>query len=178
MKRVILFAIILVLAMATVSWAVLPNTGPRITYGGYVEIVIPGTPNMVTADTLICVFNPNNFVINNVNIAVFDKDGIKVADTKLLDHGAPISSIVAKGWGWQTLGNLISTISPIMATKYTFVVYWTKPTLTPNRGLVIEIKELIYTTAVPANEGPWLPNYIKFWSEAAIGKGGTGFSGN
>ena len=176
MKKVILLTVIMILALASVSWAVLPNTGPRITYGGYVQKNTDGT---VAADTVIFVFNPNNFNITGAGIAVFDKYGVKVADTSLLNGGTPITQIPPKGWGWQTIGNLIPTpLQPVPATKYTFVVYWTKPTSTPNRGLVIEIKEIIYYGIVYPVEG-WQNSYnIWTWSEAAIGKGGTGFSGN
>ena len=216
MRKVIILAAVMILAFAAVSWA-LPNTGPRITYGGYVE-----SPDGVTvyADTLIWAFNPNNFAVAGVGIAVFDKYGTKKADTLLLDGGNPISSIPAKGGAWQTLGNILRIpISP--ATKYTFVVYWTKPTSTPNRGLVIEIKEITYkrvTFPIPpykcymchpslppphpltpphseecltCHMPPWehklvpqpntawqWPGTILNWSEADIGKGGTGFSGN
>ena len=176
MRKVIILAAVMILAFATVSWAVLPNTGPRITYGGYVE-----SPDgvIVYADTLIWAFNPNNFAVAGVGIAVFDKYGTKKADTQLLNGGGLISSIPAKGGAWQTIGNLIPTpVQSEPATKYTFVVYWIKPTSTPNRGLVIEIKEIIYYGIVYPVEG-WQNSYnIWTWSEAAIGKGGTGFSGN
>lgn len=173
MKKVILLAIIMILAFAGISWAVLPDTGLRITYSGYVD----NSPQngTVNADTLITVFNPYNGIVSGVGIAVFDKYGNKIADSLLLNGGTPISSLPAKGWGWQTIGNLIGIHrvpgwqSP--GIKYTFVVYWTKPAYsTPNRQLVIEIKEIIYTTSVYPTEGPWMPGVIKTWSEAAIGK--------
>jgi hypothetical protein len=208
MKKVIIFTVIMILAIAVTCWAVLPNTGPRITYGGYVERPDGVT---VTADTLIWVFNPNNFAITGVGIAVFDKYGTKKADTQLIDGGNPITSIPAKGGAWQTLGNILkTTISP--ATKYTFVVYWTRPTLTPNRGLVAEVKEITYKRVpfpippykcmmchlphngeecslchyppwehklVPKPDTTWRwPGSIWAWSEANIGRGGTGFMGN
>lgn len=171
MKRVILFAIILVLAMATVSWAE-PLTGVhRITYGGYVEKYPDGT---VDADTLITVFNPNNVAVgtaqNPVGITVYDKYGRKVIDSKLLNGGNPITTLPVKGWGWQTIGNLIPSPELPHATKYTFIVWWTKPAVTPYRQLVIEIKEIVYTEPVYPTEGPWMPMLIKFWSEAAVGK--------
>jgi hypothetical protein len=173
MKKVIFFSVILVLALATVGWAAMPATGPRITYGGYVEHY-PQSSNVI-ADTLICVFNPNEATVTNVGIAVFDKDGLQVADAALLDHGVPITSIQPKAWAWTTLGR---HVPPGPATKYTFVVYWKKPgaILTPNRGLVIEIKEILFTEPVYPGESAWMPNYIRSWSEAAIGKGGTGYS--
>ena len=176
MKKIIFLTVIMILAIAATCWAVLPNTGPRITYGGYVQKNTDGT---VIADTLIWVFNPNNFAITGVGIAVFDKYGAKKADALLLDGGVPISTIPAKGGAWQTIGNLIPTpAQPSLATKYTFVVYWIKPTSTPNRGLVIEIKEIIYYEDVDPKYGWQDSYYIWLWSEAAIGKGGTGFSGN
>jgi hypothetical protein len=177
MKKVIILTVVLVFALVSVSWAVLPSTGPRITYGGYVQKNIDGT---VSADTLICVFNPNNFVINTVGIAVFDKDGVKIADTALFDHGSIINNLPAKAWAWQTIGNLIPTpLQAGPATKYTFVVYWALPTQTPDRGLVIEVKEMLFLGPVPPGESAWMSTLIKTWSEAAIGKGdakGVGYA--
>jgi hypothetical protein len=171
MKKIIFLTVIMILAIASVSWAA-PATGPRINYGGYVA---KDTQGLVTADTLIVLFNPNNVGVSNVGIAVYDKGGIQVngGSEKLLNHtGDCPNPMPAKGWCWQTIGNLIPT--PVVppsppASKYTFFVYWTKPTTTPYRAMVIEIKELIYTIPVYPTEGPWLPAFIKFWSEAALG---------
>jgi len=209
MKKIIILTVVISLFLASVIWAAIPAKGPRISYGGYVQKNTDGT---VAADTVIWVFNPNNFNIAGVGIAVFDKYGVKVADTLLLNGGTTITQIPPKGWGWQTIGNLIPTPAQAgPATKYTFVVYWTKPTSTPNRGLVIEIKEIVYKQYIqygcmechhyphyppyPQNcwdchALPWehklvpvptswqWPGSIRQWSEADIGKGGTGFSGN
>ena len=209
MKKIIILTVVISLFLVSVIWAAIPAKGPRISYGGYVQKNTDGT---VAADTVIWVFNPNNFNIAGVGIAVFDKYGVKVADTLLLNGGTTITQIPPKGWGWQTIGNLIPTPAQAgPATKYTFVVYWTKPTQTPNRGLVIEIKEIVYQQYIqygcmechhyphyppyPQNcwdchALPWehklvpvptswqWPGSIRQWSEADIGKGGTGFSGN
>ena len=209
MKKIIILTVVISLFLASVIWAAIPAKGPRITYGGYVQKNPDGT---LGADTVIWAFNPNNFNITGVGIAVFDKYGVKVAGTLLLYGWTTITQIPPKGWGWQTIGNLIPTPAQAgPATKYTFVVYWTKPTQTPNRGLVIEIKEIVYQQYIqygcmechhyphyPPHQElcwdchalPWehklvpvptswqWPGSIRQWSEADIGKGGTGFSGN
>jgi len=174
MKKVILLTVILIFALASVSWAVLPTYGPRINYMGYVEKYSDQGQTWLTADTLICVFNPNNVAVNNVGIAVFDHTGLKVADSQLINHVGP--NLPLKGWGWQTLGNIVPVRPLGWAWKYSFVVYWTKPVTTYYRPLVIEIKEILFTMPVPLyeyNEWVWMPSYIRIWSEAGIGGHGA-----
>lgn len=171
MKKVILLTVIMIFALASISWA------DRITYGGYVEKYPDG---MVDADTLITVFNPNAFAVgsdlNPMTITVYDKYGVLVKTSKLLNGGAEITHIPPRGWGWQTIGNLIPVPQVLTATKYTFLVWWKKPTQLPYRGLVIEIKEIIYNTRTYPTEGPWLPALFKEWSETGLGA--TGVSAN
>jgi hypothetical protein len=172
MKKVFFLAVIVTLALAGTAWAELPAQGPRITYGGYVGNM--DAQGLVDADTLICVFNPNNVIVNGVGIAVFDSAGIKLADTPLLDPktAGHVTSILAKGWVYMTLG---SCLPPMLRPplKYTYVVYWIKPVTIPYRGMVIEIKEIIYTIPVYPSEACWMPNLIRCWSEASLGAFGV-----
>ena len=62
-------------------------------------------------------------------------------------------------------------------TKNTWVVTWDLPPgVTPDRGAVIEVKEIVYSTAGP-------PDYVweniknaKIMSEAALGFDGVGYA--
>jgi hypothetical protein len=177
MRRIIILAAILAVALAGTAWAELPAQSPRITYGGYVHKYLDEAIPYVTADTLICVFNPNNVIVNGVGIAVFDSAGTKQADATLLDPGSSgVTSIVAKGWAWRALSDLVPPgLLGEPATKYTFVVYWIKPVVTPYRAMVIEIKEIIYKAPphIMGGEACWMPWLFETWSETSLGATGV-----
>jgi len=168
MKRVIILTMVMALALAGAAWAGPPAEGQRITYGGYVGNM--DAQGMVDADTLVCVFNPNNVIVNGVNITIYDSNGLELATSPLLNpnNGLPVSSIVAKGWAYMPLAHLLPPL-PRPPRKYTFVVWWTKPATIPYRGMVIEIKEILYTQLVYPGEACWMPQVIKCWSEAPLG---------
>jgi hypothetical protein len=172
MKRVIILTMVMALALAGTAWADLPTQGQRITYGGYVGNM--NQAGMVDADTLVCVFNPNEVIVPGVGIAIFDSSGVKLTDLPLLDPktGQHVSSIQPKGWVYMTLG---TCLPPMLRPplKYTYVVYWIKPVTIPWRGIVIEIKEILYTQPVYPWEGCWMPSLIRAWSEAPLGAFGV-----
>lgn len=171
MKKTVVLTVILVLAVCGTTYAGLVS-GPRVTYGGLLE----GDPTGgVIIDTLICVFNPNKCNLRNVFIHVFDKYGTKLVSTNLMDGGLSTKTIVKKGWVWITLGMLVEP--PIgQAHKYTWVVTWNPPSKLPDRGAVIEVKEIVYSTHVDPEQVWEELKDAKIMSEAALGFDGVGYS--
>lgn len=171
MKKVIILAAILVFALVGNTYAGLFG-GPRITYGGLVEE--DGQFNAII-DTLICVFNPNNCSVRNVMIHVFDKDGNWLISAQLQGHLGQRKAIPRKGWNWITLGMLVNP-EPGKATKFTWIVTWNSPSVMPDRGLVIEVKEIVYPVAVSPDAVWYELKNAKLMSETALGGFfGTGF---
>jgi hypothetical protein len=174
MKKVVVITAILMFAMASITYAGIVS-GPRVTYGGLVQTVAGG----VVVDTLICVFNPNNCHLRNVQIHVFDATGTNVATSNLYTGGTMVKSatVKRKGWNWITLGALVSSPFETEATKFTWVVTWNTPSCAPpDRGAVIEVKELVYSTAIDPVD-VWLAiSSANIMSEAALGFDGVGYS--
>jgi hypothetical protein len=174
MKKIIVLLAILTLALAGTTYATLVS-GPRVTYGGLLEADPVGG---VRVDTLICVFNPNGFPLRGVNIHVFDKEGVKLYSGPLMDGGLARSFIPKKGWNWITLGMVVpGPNQPVgYAYKFTWVVTWNPPTGTPDRGAVVEVKEIVYPGGVPADYVWENIKNAKIMSEAALGFDGVGYA--
>ncbi len=175
MKKIVILTAILVLVSAGTSYATLAS-GPRITYGGLLE-VDPSSGGVII-DTLICVFNPNKCNLRKVKIHVFDKYGEKLISTELL-NGGPTPILKRKGWVWITLGMLGLEIEPGAATKLTWVVTWNPPPCTPNRGAVIEVKEIVYDMPIIYDDTHSVWTEMKWahtMSEAALGFYGVGYA--
>ena len=173
----LLVGLVVFIGLIGFSHAQIPASGPRITYGGMLLQLWPGGI-LVKVDTGIFVFNPNNHPISGVGIAVFDKYGNALADTKLYNGDAETDTIPTKGWLWTTLGVVLidQPVAMERAAKFTFVVYWTKAKGHPDRGLVAEIKEVIYRDYFYPKDIFMLDDSVQTWSETSLGKGGVGYS--
>ncbi len=186
-KRIVcLFAaLVLVLGLAAVSSAA---PWGQIWYGGYVNVITPTTIDpetgafvfgTVTADTGIFVFNPNPWPAIVVKMIVFDKKGTRLWSGYLFDgllegDPQPKARISPYGWGWITLGMVPNLPQGPPATKYTFVLNFYSGPANP-KAPVIEIKEVLYTTAVSPID-IFTPDVISDWSETSLGgSSGTGF---
>jgi probable HAF family extracellular repeat protein len=136
-------------------------------YGGMVQKDLDGK---VSVDTGIWAFNPNTKKNLKARIIIYDKYGTQVATSLLYDGGAP-ALIPPMGYGWITLGMLVS---PCEAQKFKFSLNFTKGNVLQVAPSV-EIKEVIYNQPVLPDE-IHNPLAIKCWSETSLGgPKGTGF---
>ena len=111
--------------------------------------------------------------VTGLKITVFSKDGLtKVADeVPFHDATGPITIMKAFESGWVTLGGIVppeESYDPTTYKKYSYMIYWDRPVITPYRGMVAEVKEIIYDLPQPISESEnpcWNPGLIKCWSE-------------
>ncbi len=178
MKKVVILTAILVLVLAGTTYAGLSD-GPRITYGG----ALAKNGNYIVMDTLICVFNPNKCYLRGVKIHLRDKYGDEVVTGGLLYGGEPawpIEAIPPKGWAWITLAMMCPPCDT--ANKFTWVVTWNPPNTPPDRGAVIEVKEIVFSTPIeydPVGYKTLFWQEIKnasMMSETALGYWGVGYA--
>jgi len=175
MKKAALLAAVLLLVMAASALAAPPAQGPRIMYSGM--CAYDSQTGTVLVDTFICVSNPNPQILNGVTITIYDMNGgIVYEGPLLLQMGVPSPNIPMNGWRWTTIGTCLAMAGYIppegsSMTKYNFLIWWTLPTAIPNRFAVVEVKQILYTTAQHPYDvwAAGTQGMIKGWSETALG---------
>jgi len=148
------------------------NFNQQVVYDGYLDKSGQG----ILADTLIIVSNTNK-VGKNIQalIDVFDKYGKHEIQGKFYNSGQQIATIPANGFGWITLGMLVSraTQTPFGSPggeKFTIKISTDKGGQYKCGPTIVEVKQVSYKTR-QENPGKaiWNAANIATWSETALG---------
>lgn len=148
-----------------------------IWYAGYVA---KGMDQMLCADTLIVLINPNGVQIEAI-LFVYDKKGNEIKRGRFLDGGVVTRTIPPSGYGWLNLSRLVPGIDPgagELGTKYSYRIRigWPDGVSPPKvvKAPVVEVKEILFDSCT--FNSVWDPTSIKSWSETSLGgDNGTGF---
>lgn len=177
---IVLLGAALVALWAAEAAAVLPARGPRITASGLIMRSGSGGELRVSMDTLIFLHNPNNFPVRGVGIAIFDRNGQKVADGQLFAGGVQTDAIPPKGVLDTSLGMHLAPppVLLLVPESYTFVIYWRKPApdQVPDRGLVASIRQWGVPEPIDPAARRFFMGPERFTSESIVGKGSAGYS--